>query len=79
MKYIIWPFLAIFLLLVLIIVGFARMLALTIWHARIYSIRKAFTLDGDYIFEDCSLKQCIREIFICPQSWSYEETNDDDD
>lgn len=74
MKYILWPPVAIVMIVFLLCVGAARFVLLTLWHFRKITVREAYTLDGDYLFEDFSWKGLAKEILVCP--WGKEGEED---
>ena len=73
MKYILWPLLATLLAISLMTYGTFRMIATSLWHFRIPSIREAYTFDGEYAFKDWSWKIFLRSIF------DYDFAQKDDD
>lgn len=75
MKYIIWPIVAIFCAMSLVAVGTARLFLLSLWNLRIPSLREAYTIDGEYLFEDWSWSSFLKDIFLYPQKQDDEEDN----
>lgn len=76
MKYLLWPLCAIVIVVFFLCIGTARFILLTLWHFRKVTVREAYTLDGDYLFEDWSWKGLVEEILICP--WDKDDDEDDD-
>ena len=66
MKYIFLPLFVIVAMICLFIHGTARALWIMIWHFRIPTIREAYTIDGDYLFEDWNWKQLLNTLLIFP-------------
>ena len=63
MKYILWPFLAIIIVLAHLIAGTIKFVLISTWHFRLPTIREAFTFYGIYAFGDWSWKDFFRSIF----------------
>lgn len=63
MKYILWPFFAIIIVLAHLIAGTIKFVLIPIWHFRLPTIREAFTFNGEYAFDDWSWKKLFRSIF----------------
>ena len=76
MKYILWPFMAIFVMFWLLIQGALKWLFILLWHFRLASAREVYTIDNEYVFEDWSWKQIIRDVFVCPNRKEIEEQED---
>ena len=66
MKYLLWPPMAIILVVILLSVGTARYILITLWHFREVTVREAYTIDGNYLFENWSWKGFAKEILVCP-------------
>lgn len=63
MKYILWPFLAIIIVLAHLIAGTIKFILIPTCHFRLPTIREAFTFYGTYAFDDWSWKDFFRSIF----------------
>lgn len=64
MKYILWPLVAIPITIALLFTGILRLILVPLWHFRTISIKEAYTLHGEYLFEDFSWKEFARSIFV---------------
>jgi hypothetical protein len=74
MKYILWPPFVVLLLIFVLIYGMVKMLWSLVWHFRVMPMREAYSdNDGEYLFEDWSWKEFIRDILICPSGKDEEE------
>lgn len=73
MKYLFWPPFAVLLVVFLLIQGIAQALWIMIWHFRIPTIKEVYSEDGEYLFEDWSWKEIIRDILIYPSKKDEEE------
>ena len=74
MKYILWPFMVIIIVLSLLIAGTIKLILIPIWHFRLPTIREAFTFEGEYAFDDWSWKDLLRSIFY----YDFVHKNDDE-
>ena len=63
MKYIIFPFIYLLIISLFIIAGILRMIWILIWNFRKPTIRESFTLDDEYLFENWSWKELVKEMF----------------
>lgn len=73
MKYILWPIASILIVSALLTHGTLRLVFIPFWHFRWTSIREAYTIDGNYLFEGFTWKGFLQEIFICPDNKEEEE------
>ena len=64
MKYILWPPFATLLVLAMLAAGTLRFVFIPTWHFRMPTIREAFTFHGEYIFENYSWKELLKDILI---------------
>lgn len=60
MKYIIHPFIVLFILITLLSIGTARLCGSLLWNFRIPSLRKTYTFFDEYLFEDWSWKKLFK-------------------
>lgn len=63
MKYIIHPFIVLLIVIAFLIAGLGRMVIGLLWNFRIPSLRKAYTFDNKYFFENWSWKEFFK-VFI---------------
>ena len=64
MIYIFWPLFAVFIVIFRLVQGFVHALWIIIWYFRIPTVREVYTVDGEYLFEDCDWKQFFKDMLI---------------
>ena len=77
MKYIIWPIIATLVVLAMLFAGTMRLIFIPLWNFRLTSIKEAYTIDGEYLFERWSWKDLFRQLFT-PPSEEVEDENYED-
>lgn len=63
MKHILWPIVAIIIVITRLTINTIYGILLAIWHLRIPTAREVYTVDDNYLFEDWNWKQILREMF----------------
>lgn len=62
MKYILWPIVAIIIVITRLAINTIYGITLAIWHLRIPTVRDVYTVDGHYLFKNWNWKHFLREI-----------------
>lgn len=62
MKYILWPIVAIIMIIIVLTACTTLGILFAIWHFRIPTAREVYTIDDHYLFEDWNLKRFLREM-----------------
>lgn len=62
MKYILWPIVAIIMVITILTTRTIYGVLLTMWHFHIPTAREVYTIDNHYLFEDWDWKQFLREM-----------------
>ena len=70
MKYIVWPFFAIFVMACFLLRGIVMYVFTLVWNFRLPSVREAYSIDGEFLFEDYSWKTMLMEILV----YNYKKT-----